>query len=382
MSTSNHNLLAFFGDEIGNTSLDVNEEVNTLKFIHIKETTLSNDFCDLQLDLDLPVRSFDQALKIVNLSSSGLLPLPDAVLIDVPFHRAEFVSFIVSLKAIKRCSSIPVIYNARHLSVELAQSLSQKEMIDDVMEMDENYELIANKVSFLKKVKNHPPEPHLDKEQVLKEDFSQMYQSEYFKRSLDIIISLLLIVVSFPILIIIAIAIKLDSGGSVFYSSLRAGCRYKVFKLYKFRTMCMDADLLIDSLNHLNQYDASENSQAKFLKIINDPRITKVGKFLRKTSLDELPQLFNVLKGDMSLVGNRPLPLYEASSLTTNAYVPRFMAPAGITGLWQVTKRGYEKMSANERINLDILYAKKRSFFLDLKIMMLTPLALFQESDS
>jgi lipopolysaccharide/colanic/teichoic acid biosynthesis glycosyltransferase len=375
-------MFAFYRDEIGNSSIVVDEKVNALKFIHIKESMLANDFGDLQLDLDLPVNSFDQALRIVNLSLSGLLPLPDAVLIDVPFHRAEFVSFIVSLKAMKRCAAIPVIYNAKHLSIELAQSLSQKEMIDDVMEMDENYELIASKVSFLKKVKNHPPIPHLDQEQVVKEDFRQMYQSEYFKRALDILISSLLIAVSFPILVIIAIAIKLDSGGSVFYSSLRAGCRYKVFKLYKFRTMCMDADLLIDSLNHLNQYDASENSQAKFLKIINDPRITKVGKFLRKTSLDELPQLFNVLKGDMSLVGNRPLPLYEASSLTTNAYVPRFMAPAGITGLWQVTKRGYEKMSANERINLDILYAKKRSFFLDLKIMLLTPLALFQESDS
>jgi len=382
MSTSNHNMFAFYRDDIGNSSMAFNEKVNGLKFIHIKESMLANDFGDLQPDLDLPVNSFDQALRIVNLSLSGLLPLPDAVLIDVPFHRAEFISFIVSLKAIKGCAAIPVIYNAKHLSIELAQSLSQKEMIDDVMEMDENYELIASKVSFLKKVKNHPPIPHLDKEQVVMEDFRQMYQSEYFKRALDILISSLLIAVSFPILIIIAIAIKLDSGGSVFYTSLRAGCRYKVFKLYKFRTMCMDADLLIDSLNHLNQYDASENSQAKFLKIINDPRITKVGKFLRKTSLDELPQLFNVLKGDMSLVGNRPLPLYEASSLTTNAFVPRFMAPAGITGLWQVTKRGYEKMSANERINLDILYAKKRSFFLDLKIMLLTPLALFQESDS
>jgi lipopolysaccharide/colanic/teichoic acid biosynthesis glycosyltransferase len=375
-------MFAFYRDDIGNSSMAFNEKVNGLKFIHIKESMLANDFGDLQPDLDLPVNSFDQALRIVNLSLSGLLPLPDAVLIDVPFHRAEFISFIVSLKAIKGCAAIPVIYNAKHLSIELAQSLSQKEMIDDVMEMDENYELIASKVSFLKKVKNHPPIPHLDKEQVVMEDFRQMYQSEYFKRALDILISSLLIAVSFPILIIIAIAIKLDSGGSVFYTSLRAGCRYKVFKLYKFRTMCMDADLLIDSLNHLNQYDASENSQAKFLKIINDPRITKVGKFLRKTSLDELPQLFNVLKGDMSLVGNRPLPLYEASSLTTNAFVPRFMAPAGITGLWQVTKRGYEKMSANERINLDILYAKKRSFFLDLKIMLLTPLALFQESDS
>jgi lipopolysaccharide/colanic/teichoic acid biosynthesis glycosyltransferase len=382
MSSLNHNLFAFFGDEIGNTFLNVNEEGNSMKFIHIKETLLANDFCDLQLDLDLPVNNFDQALRIVNLSSSGLLPLPDAILIDIPFHRAEFVSFIVSLKAVKRCATIPIIYNAKHLSMELAQSLSNKEMIDDVMEIDENFELIVNKVSFLKKVKNHPPIPHLDKEQVVKDDFRQMYQSEYFKRVLDILISLVLLAISFPILVLIAIAIKLDSGGSVFYSSMRAGCRYKVFKLYKFRTMCMDADLLIDSLNHLNQYDADENSQAKFLKIINDPRITKVGKFLRKTSLDELPQLFNVLKGDMSLVGNRPLPLYEASSLTTNAFVPRFMAPAGITGLWQVTKRGYDKMSANERVNLDILYAKKRSFLLDLKIMMLTPLALFQDADA
>ena len=382
MSLLNHSLFALIGDEIDNKSTDVNGKFNSLKFIHIKETILSNDFNDLQLDLDLPVNSFDQALRIVNLSSSGLLPIPDAVLIDIPFHRAEFVSFIVSLKAMKRCSTIPIIYNAKHLSIELAQSLSRKELVDDVMEIDENFDLLSNKVSFLKKLKNHPHIPCLGEVQVVKEDFSQMYQTEYFKRALDILISTILIAVSFPILVLIAIAIKLDSGGSVFYSSLRAGCRYKVFKLYKFRTMCMDADLLIDSLNHLNQYDASENSQAKFLKIINDPRITKVGKFLRKTSLDELPQLFNVLKGDMSLVGNRPLPLYEASSLTTNAFVPRFMAPAGITGLWQVTKRGYEKMSANERINLDILYAKKRSFLLDLKIIMLTPLALFQETDS
>jgi|1048.fasta_scaffold00393_5 lipopolysaccharide/colanic/teichoic acid biosynthesis glycosyltransferase len=382
MSLLNHSLFALIGDEIDNKSTDVNGKFNSLKFIHIKETILSNDFNDLQLDLDLPVNSFDQALRIVNLSSSGLLPIPDAVLIDIPFHRAEFVSFIVSLKAMKSCSTIPIIYNAKHLSIELAQSLSRKELVDDVMEIDENFDLLSNKVSFLKKLKNHPHIPCLGEVQVVKEDFSQMYQTEYFKRALDILISTVLIAVSFPILVLIAIAIKLDSGGSVFYSSLRAGCRYKVFKLYKFRTMCMDADLLIDSLNHLNQYDASENSQAKFLKIINDPRITKVGKFLRKTSLDELPQLFNVLKGDMSLVGNRPLPLYEASSLTTNAFVPRFMAPAGITGLWQVTKRGYEKMSANERINLDILYAKKRSFLLDLKIIMLTPLALFQETDS
>jgi hypothetical protein len=192
-------MFAFYSDEIGNASIAVNEKVNALKFIHIKESILANDFGDLQPDLDLPVNSFDQALRIANLSLSGLLPLPDAVLIDVPFHRAEFISFIVSFKAIKGYSEIPVIYNAKHLSIELAQSLSHKEMIDDVMEMDENYELIASKVSFLKKVKNHPSIPHLDKEQVVLEDFRQMYQLGYFKRALDILISSLLIAVCFPI---------------------------------------------------------------------------------------------------------------------------------------------------------------------------------------
>jgi lipopolysaccharide/colanic/teichoic acid biosynthesis glycosyltransferase len=146
--------------------------------------------------------------------------------------------------------------------------------------------------------------------------------------------------------------------------------------------MFADADRLIDTLEHLNQYDdGGDVGHVKFLKIINDPRVTKVGKFLRKTSLDELPQLFNVLKGDMSLVGNRPLPLYEASTLTTNAHIPRFMAPAGITGLWQITKRGHQEMSVKDRINLDILYAKRRSLGLDFKILLLTPFALFQDAD-
>lgn len=352
-----------------------------LRYIHIKETNLSREFCDLQLDLDLPVDNYDQALKIANLSISGLLPLPDAILIDLPFHRAEFVSFIVAIRSLSRFSSIPVIYNASHLTTDQANSLCQKEMIDDVMLFENNYDIVENKVTFLKKIKNHPPAPRFEKEQATQNEFENTNKKEYLKRVIDIVMALILIVVTFPMLILIALAIKIDSGGSVFYSSLRAGCRYKVFKLYKFRTMCMDADTLIESLGHLNQYKESKSGEAKFLKIINDPRITRVGRFLRKTSLDELPQLFNVLRGDMSLVGNRPLPLYEASTLTTNEHIPRFMAPAGITGLWQVTKRGYESMSASERINLDILYAKKRSFLLDLKIMMLTPIALFQESD-
>ena len=135
---------------------------------------------------------------------------------------------------------------------------------------------------------------------------------------------------------------------------------FKIFKFYKFRTMEVNADKKIEALAHLNQY-SSQNEVVRFFKISNDPRITKVGRFLRNTSLDELPQLFNVLKGDMSLVGNRPLPLYEAATLTTNECVERFMAPAGITGLWQIKKRGKAEISIEERIELDISYARKAS---------------------
>src|SRR5688500_16385699 len=145
--------------------------------------------------------------------------------------------------------------------------------------------------------------------------------------------------------------------------------------------MRVGADAELKKLEHLNQY-AENSTNGVFFKIKNDPRITRIGNILRNTSLDELPQLMNVLKGDMSLVGNRPLPLYEAASLTTDEWAKRFMAPAGITGLWQIKKRGREDMSVEERISLDINYADKNNFLYDLWIMANTPTALIQKTNA
>ncbi|MCA6447107.1 MAG: sugar transferase, partial [Chitinophagaceae bacterium] len=128
------------------------------------------------------------------------------------------------------------------------------------------------------------------------------------------------------------------------------------------------------------QYATTKKAKAgaAFFKLKDDPRITKVGKFIRNTSIDELPQLWNVIIGDMSIVGNRPLPLYEAEKLTTDKYAMRFMAPAGITGLWQVEKRGKGEMSEEERLMLDNKYAENHSFINDIKLILRTIPALLQ----
>ncbi|SDL07182.1 Sugar transferase involved in LPS biosynthesis (colanic, teichoic acid) [Catalinimonas alkaloidigena] len=193
------------------------------------------------------------------------------------------------------------------------------------------------------------------------------------KRLFDMLFALLALLLLLPMLLLIALIIKLESRGPVFYVAKRVGRHYQTFNFYKFRTMRKDADAQRQQLMALNQY------QGSFFKLKNDPRVTRFGAFLRNYSLDELPQLLNVLLGDMSLIGNRPLPLYEAESLTTDEYATRFFAPAGITGLWQVTRRGHADMSDHERRQLDNQYAQETSFFLDLKIFLKTFNAIKQK---
>ena len=184
------------------------------------------------------------------------------------------------------------------------------------------------------------------------------------KRFLDIFISLIALIIFSPVFILIILILLLTGEHEVFYRQERVGYKNSIFGIWKFATMLKD----------------SPNMGSKDLTMRNDPRVTAFGKFLRKSKINELPQLFNVFKGDMSLVGNRPLPLYEAATLTTDVWAERFMAPAGITGLWQIKKRGQEDMSVEERIGLDIAYANRNNFMYDLWIMANTPTALIQKS--
>jgi lipopolysaccharide/colanic/teichoic acid biosynthesis glycosyltransferase len=206
------------------------------------------------------------------------------------------------------------------------------------------------------------------------------YHMPVGKRIFDIVLSALALLILSPLLILIAILIRLESAGSVIYKSDRVGTGYKVFKFYKFRSMHVDADKHIATLLANNQYnDDAAASKSVYFKVANDPRVTKLGRILRNTSLDELPQLFNILIGDMSFVGNRPLPLYEAEQLTSNQWSMRFLGPAGLTGLWQVSKRGKKDMSEQERKELDNEYAREYSLWLDLKIILYTIPALIQQ---
>jgi lipopolysaccharide/colanic/teichoic acid biosynthesis glycosyltransferase len=312
------------------------------------------------------VENFESAKKFFHNKEINAI---DVIIADIGFNEKEIKSFHSFLKN-RNLAAIPIVYNCHSLK---GSSLNQNEIIDDVIDLQNWQYDFYSKVSFLKK----------SKEYSLNSEYSQAKvdpRGSLLKRIFDIIFSLTLIILLLPLFTLIALAVKLESRGPVFYNANRAGRGFRVFKFYKFRTMIVNADQKIQALAHLNQYADSSNG-AKFFKISNDPRITKVGRFLRNTSLDELPQLFNVLKGDMSLVGNRPLPLYEAATLTTNESVERFMAPAGITGLWQIKKRGRSEMSIDERIELDIAYARKANFLYDFWIMARTPKALFQKSD-
>lgn len=186
----------------------------------------------------------------------------------------------------------------------------------------------------------------------------------FLKRLIDIVGSGLGILILIPVFLIIGILIKLeDPKGSVFFSQKRNGLNGKEFNMYKFRSMVHNAEDLLESLMSKNEMDGP------VFKIKDDPRITKIGKFIRKTSLDELPQLFNVLKGDMSLVGPRPPIPREVIQYNKYQY-QRLLVKPGITCYWQIS--GRNNIDFDEWVELDLKYIKERNLFKDIYIILMT----------
>ena len=342
---------------------------------------------------------------------------------------SEDITSITYLK--KKCPGLYVILLTDLLSNE-ERLTYQKCGINDTLNKDSSVTEINKKIQFITSRENILFDDKASSKNILH------FKIPIWKRTFDIVFSLIALIILSPVFIITAIAIKLESNGPVLFKSKRVGTNYTVFDFLKFRSMFMDSDKRLKELSKTqNQYsdkieepvvpvghfnanvddntaigddlgaemlisdeevmlvgddfvvsETSFNKQKNedinnaFVKIENDPRITKVGHFIRKYSIDELPQLVNILKGDMSVVGNRPLPLYEAEKLTSDESIDRFMAPAGLTGLWQVEKRGDSgKLSADERKQLDITYGQTYNFILDMKIIFKTLTAFIQKDD-
>ncbi|WP_249529631.1 sugar transferase [Paenibacillus brevis] len=195
-----------------------------------------------------------------------------------------------------------------------------------------------------------------------------------FKRTIDILGSLAGLILLSPLFAIMAILIKWeDPSGPVFFYQTRVGKNERLFRMYKLRSMYTDAEERLKDL-----LDKNEISGAMF-KMRNDPRVTKVGRFIRKTSIDELPQLINVLRGEMSLVGPRP-PLTREVAEYTHYDKKRLAVTPGCTGLWQVS--GRNNLSFKEMVDLDITYIEKRCIVLDMKIILRTVKAMFGSKDA
>lgn len=323
-----------------------------------------------------------------------------------------------TLKVKITATDIPFII----VSHEKSESLKKeaiKNHVDDLYFTPVDISKVHTRIDFLIHFKQHFSRQE-SAEYAVKE-----YKIPLIKRAFDVFISLLALLLLSPLFLIIAAAIRLESKGKVFYASKRVGTGYRIFDFYKFRSMYTGADARLKEFEKLNQYSKQNQEEdipdecprcadmkegeycsptlykggekiceywygelkkrkasSTFKKIQNDPRVTRVGNFIRNTSIDELPQLINVLKGDMSIVGNRPLPLYEAELLTSDDWSERFLGPAGITGLWQVELRGKGgEMSEEERKALDNQYARNYSFWGDIKLILRTIPAMLQREN-
>lgn len=366
----------------------------------------------------------ENALKAVRLLESGHkfdgILCEDRISGSDGFRMAEWV------RSRENLAGIPFLMVSRQFEKDLLRK-SFRHYIDDLYIAPlPPAGAIADRIRFLQEFAKRTPVPAAE------ETRTSIQRIPWPKRLFDIVVAGSALVALSPLILLVGIAIRLESKGKIFYASRRVG--QKPFDFYKLRSMRSGSDAELARLaKEKNQYGSAPKdaaidftrpcprcselpegescspllhisdhticdywynhqkkeiakSKSAFIKIADDPRITRVGRFIRNTSIDELPQLINVLKGDMSIVGNRPLPVYEAELLTRDQLSKRFLAPAGITGLWQVELRGKGgQMSEEERIRLDNAYAdnftgNNYSFWYDIKLILRTVPALFQKA--
>jgi len=380
-------------------------------------------FQDVNQNKNISLIAIENSIQATNYLNSNTPPEAIICNYNLPGNNGLFLFDWIKNNSVY--IDIPFILLAKEFNSDLYKLAFKKRVDDFYVTSVTNPEDILHRIEFLcvnKKASAIAKLPATNEE---------AYRMPLSKRIFDIFVASSVLLVASPFLVLILIAIKLESKGKVYYISKRVG--RKTFDFYKLRSMRTGSDELLKKLaKEKNQYNTEQKpannllempcprcsklpegetcspvmyidtheicdywfnyqkseaakNNSTFVKIVDDPRVTRVGKFIRNTSIDELPQLINVLKGDMSIVGNRPLPVYEAEMLTADSLSKRFLAPAGITGLWQVELRGQGgKMSEEERMRLDNEYADhfkgdNFSFWYDIKLILRTIPALLQK---
>lgn len=380
-------------------------------------------FEDIKKTESLSFTAVENNLRAVNYLNSNTQP--DAIVCDYHLTGQNGLLLFDWIRQRPVYNATPFILLSHEFNADLYKQAIVKRVDDFYVTTSTLPDDIISRVKFLSNFKRNVTGT---KEA---ERTAAAYKMPLSKRIFDIAVASTVLLLASPFLLLIILAIRLESKGKVYYIAKRVG--RKTFDFYKLRSMRTGSDDLLKKLaKEKNQYNnssaqadinidapcprcselsegktcsplmyvdthqvcdywynhqkaASAKANSTFVKIVDDPRITRVGKFIRNTSIDELPQLINVLKGDMSIVGNRPLPVYEAELLTVDTLSKRFLAPAGITGLWQVELRGKGgNMSEAERKRLDNEYADhfegdNYSFWYDIKLILRTIPALLQK---
>lgn len=392
-----------------------------LRLVYIGNSTETLDL--LRASDRLSITTQTNKLAAENYLKSG--QVPDAILCEMTLSGGDGIQMHEWVRQRADLNPVSFMLVAHEYKDDLFKEAFKRHIDDYFVIPLQQPESLVGRIEYLRDYRQKivPVEPELEKEIT--------YHMPVSKRIFDIVLASGALIALSPLLLLVMVAIRLESKGKVYYTSRRVG--REPFDFYKLRSMRVGADADLAKLAKDNNQYASASKQSEidfdapcpkcselpgsktcspiihigthaiceywhsvqkkeidksksaFIKIVNDPRITRVGRIIRNTSIDELPQLINVLKGDMSIVGNRPLPVYEAEQITKGDMSRRFLAPAGITGLWQVELRGKGgDMSEDERKRLDNVYSdhfigNNYSFWYDFKLILRTFKALFQK---